>query len=101
VRWGLRCGGDSERGCVRRITRSNLIASVGVSGDLGDGRATELAAPDDESVLEKTPLPQILDQRSGGIVGSSALAAVFPLDIGVGIPTAIVELIVVGEGKSD
>ena len=53
-----------------------MVAAVVVRGQLALAvdRAAELAAPDDERVVEQAALLQVLDQRGGGLVGVAALA---------------------------
>ncbi len=69
-----------------------MVAAVAFLGHRG---AAELAAPDDERVVEQSALFQVLEQARDRLVGRAAVLAVVVLDLGVGVPFAagaVVEL---------
>src|SRR5262249_8526112 len=59
---------------------------------LPEGGAAELAAPDDERVVEQTAALEIEDERGAGLVGGHALAAQVVHDIAMRVPAAMEEL---------
>ena len=71
-----------------------MVATVVFFGQraLRVDRAAELAAPDDQRVVQHTALLQILNQRGRWLVRLQALAANLLRQIAVLIPTAMEEL---------
>src|SRR3954454_6411820 len=55
-------------------------------GELDGGGAAELAAPDDQGVLEHPALLQILEERADGLVALAAELAVAGLEVVVIVP---------------
>src|SRR5437868_2596886 len=55
-------------------------------------RAAELAAPDDERIVEQAALLQVGDQRGGWLIDVLALSADLPRQIAVLVPAAMQEL---------
>ena len=69
-----------------------VISPKGLAGNLGDRRATKLASPDDERVVEQPALLEVGQKRCGGSISSGALASMLPLDVRVRIPSSVIEL---------
>ena len=57
-------------------------------GALAIDRPAELAAPDDQRIVEQAALLQVGDQRRGGLIGVAALAGDLLGEIGVLVPAA-------------
>jgi len=71
---------------------TTVVVAAGIQSALAVNTTTELAAPDDEGVVEHTALLKIGNQRSGRLVGVAALR-VQVLDQGVVlIPAPVKEL---------
>ena len=56
------------------------------------GSASKFSAPDDQSVFEHAAFLEILDEGGTGLVGFLGLAFNVAFDIGVGIPTGMIDL---------
>ena len=76
---------DASPGEPDRVTPGVVIASLAL---LAHRHAAELAAPDDERVVEEPSLLQIAQERSDGPVGARTVHAVILQDVNVGIPAA-------------
>ena len=53
----------------------DVMIAAGFGPCLGHRRAAELAAPDDQRVVEHAALLEIVDQRGRGLIGTLAAAA--------------------------
>ena len=80
---------DAAAGQPDREALDVVVAAVA----LGHRRAAELAAPDDQRVVEHAALLQVLDQRRRAAWSTSlAVPAMSLLDVAVVVPVAVVEL---------
>ncbi len=59
---------------------------------LDHGRPTELTAPDDEGVVEESPLAEIADEGGGGAIGVGAVALEVADEVAVLIPGFVEDL---------
>src|SRR3954453_14769673 len=57
--------------CLRMMVSAELATEIRVC--LHHGSAAELAAPDDQCVIEKAALFEVLDEGSAGLVGFAGL----------------------------
>ena len=69
-----------------------MVASIGFTRNLGDRGTPEFAPPDHQRILKETALLQVLDEGGDGAVDATALPDVLLLDVGVGIPSSVVQL---------
>ena len=71
-----------------------MIAPVVGVGELAlaEHRAPELAAPDDERLVEQTALLEIRDERRGRLIRPTALQREIARQIVVLVPAAMIEL---------
>ena len=71
-----------------------MVAAVVGRGELAlrVDRPAELAAPDDQRVVEQAALLQVLDQGGRGLVGVVALAADLLGQVAVLVPAHVIEL---------
>ena len=70
-----------------------VVATIGgPATDAVIGRATELAAPDDEGALEEPTLLEVGNEGGDGLVYATNEVAVGALDVVVAVPRAIVQL---------
>ena len=85
---------DAAAGHPDREAARVVVAAVVRGGELAlrVDRAAELAAPDDQRVVEQPALLQVLDQRGRGLVGVVALAADLVRQVAVLVPAHVVEL---------
>ena len=79
---------DAAAGQAHGEALDVVVAAVA----LGHGGAPELAAPDDERVVEHAALLQVLNQGGGGLVHLARLHHDVALDAAVVVPVAVVEL---------
>ena len=74
----------------------DVVVAAGRFADLAHRRAAELAAPDDERVVEQAALLQVVDQRGAGLVDVAALRRQMLLQVlgraAVVVPVGVVEL---------
>ena len=57
---------------------------------MGEGKAAELTAPDDEGVFEEAALFEIAEEAGNGGVGFASELAVVSFDVVVAVPAALV-----------
>src|SRR5688500_11512929 len=71
-----------------------MVAAVGggIDGSLHVGRAAEFAAPDDERVLEKATLLEVLEQCGRWLVSKGRLPFEAIDQFGVMVPVPMIEL---------
>ena len=71
-----------------------VVATVVLLGEtaLAVDRATELAAPDDEGVLEHAALLEVLDERRAGLIDVATLAGHAAGHVGMMVPVVVVDL---------
>lgn len=85
---------DAGSGQPQTERASVVISARGVAGDvaIGGRRSAELAAPDDERVLEQPFLFQVAEERGDGFVGFGGFIAQGVLEVVVMIPAAVPDL---------
>ena len=71
-------------------SRPRLRPSAGIG--LDHRRAAELAAPDDQRVVEQPALLQVLDQRRRRLVGRAAVALQVAGDVRVRVPAFVIDV---------
>ena len=71
-----------------------VVAAVVLVGELAlaVGGAAELAAPDDQGVVEHAALLEVLDEGRAGLVDVLALGLVLLGEVVVGVPAAVEDL---------
>ena len=81
---------DPAAGHPHREVAGMVVAAVVVGGEgaLAVDGATELAAPDDQGVVEHAEAFEILDEGGAGLVGGGAQVADVPRQAAVVVPAA-------------
>ena len=87
-------GLDSSSGHPSRKGSGVMIAAIIFLGKLAltISGPTKLASPNDQSVLQHTPLLEILDESGASLVNVLALVAMFTRQSSVGVPAPVKDL---------
>src|SRR5438105_1947587 len=67
-----------------------VMIAAGPFLELGGGLAAELAAPDDQGLVEQAAALEVLDQAGDGLVGVAGVLGVVGDEVGVGVPVVVV-----------
>ena len=67
-----------------------VVVAAGPLGVLGGRLAAELAAPDDQRLVEQAALLQVLEQAGDRLVGVAGVLGVVGDHVGVGVPVVVV-----------
>ena len=81
--------GEPEREAARVVVAAVVLPR---QAPLAVDRPAELAAPDDEGVVEEAPLLQVLDEGPAGLVDVAALVGEVARKVPVGVPPPVVDL---------
>ena len=87
--FGAAAGHEGGEG-LRVVVASGFAAEGGVGFD--HGGAPEFAAPDDEGFIEESVAFEVLNEGGGGLGGLFAIVDGVAFDVGVGIPTGVVDV---------
>ena len=69
-----------------------VVPASSLPAALGHGGAAEFSPPDDEGIVQQTPLAQVREEGGNALVDGLAADGVFLADGSMGIPALIVEL---------
>ncbi len=69
-----------------------VVPASSLPAALGHGGAAEFSPPDDEGIVQQTPLAQVREEGGNGLVDGLAAGGVLLADGSMGIPALVVEL---------
>ena len=67
-----------------------VVVAARARGILGHRLPAELAAPDDQRLIEQAALLEVLDQAGDRLVGTAGVAVVVDHEVAVGVPVVVV-----------
>lgn len=88
---GLGAAAGHEGGEGLRVVIASRFATQGWIG-FDHGSAAEFATPDDEGFVEEAVAFEILNERGGGLRGSGAVTLGRAFDVGMGVPSGVVDI---------
>ena len=86
---------EAATGGPDAVAGSEMITPVTVRLSyiaLNEDRSTKLADPNDDGVVQHSPLFEVLDEGGGRLIGVSTLERELGVEIGVLVPAAVHEL---------